>query len=438
MGFDFQPVMDRIDDVLAKAFPSCELTDRHGQGPGGGQEDPRRRRRPPPVDGYLVCQMNCLEPGRPDDRRLGQAGPLRRFPVRRERRVPRLHGRLSCASKTPNVGFVASSRLGGPGRGRASASSWSRDERIGLPSSSAADRRGPRQRGRPGAGRPRPAQPTIAERLARRAIACRKMKESKILAVGGSWQGIDPATTMMGIPVVIRPFAEVNEAWAAADKDESAADRRPLAEDRGAWSKASPATTLDDLGGDVPRPEGACSRSTAPTPSPSTAWAASTAATSTPIPASASTSCSTRAWSAACECDVRSTATMVAGDRPDPGPARLHLRPGHRHGQAADHLRPLRRRRTGPSARRARPIPSRSSPTPRTARAPRSARSCPLGYMTTTLEISDGRKEILFHQAKAVDNDPDDRACRTKLCRRARRRHREALHRCGTSGAGTA
>ena len=40
----------------------------------------------------------------------------------------------------------------------------------------------------------------------------------------------------------------------------------------------------------------------------------------------------------------------------------------------------------------------------------------PVGYMTTTLEMRPDRKEILFHQGKAVANDPDDRACRTKLC----------------------
>jgi hypothetical protein len=38
----------------------------------------------------------------------------------------------------------------------------------------------------------------------------------------------------------------------------------------------------------------------------------------------------------------------------------------------------------------------------------------PEGYMTTTLEVRESG--ILFHQAKAVGNDPDDRACRTKLC----------------------
>ncbi|OPZ63787.1 MAG: hypothetical protein BWY83_03335 [bacterium ADurb.Bin478] len=39
----------------------------------------------------------------------------------------------------------------------------------------------------------------------------------------------------------------------------------------------------------------------------------------------------------------------------------------------------------------------------------------PVGYLTTTIEIQPDRNEILMHQAKAVDNDPDDRACRTKL-----------------------
>jgi hypothetical protein len=40
----------------------------------------------------------------------------------------------------------------------------------------------------------------------------------------------------------------------------------------------------------------------------------------------------------------------------------------------------------------------------------------PAGYMTTTVEFDHNRKEVLFHQGKAVANDPDDRACRTKLC----------------------
>ena len=40
----------------------------------------------------------------------------------------------------------------------------------------------------------------------------------------------------------------------------------------------------------------------------------------------------------------------------------------------------------------------------------------PLGYMTTSLEMQPERNEIVFHQAKAVANSTEDRACRTKLC----------------------
>jgi len=39
----------------------------------------------------------------------------------------------------------------------------------------------------------------------------------------------------------------------------------------------------------------------------------------------------------------------------------------------------------------------------------------PLGYMTTTLEMNPVKKEILFHRAKTVANSTDDKACRTKI-----------------------
>ena len=39
----------------------------------------------------------------------------------------------------------------------------------------------------------------------------------------------------------------------------------------------------------------------------------------------------------------------------------------------------------------------------------------PLGYMTTTLKFNPENKQIVLHQGRAVANDPDDRACRTKL-----------------------
>ena len=39
----------------------------------------------------------------------------------------------------------------------------------------------------------------------------------------------------------------------------------------------------------------------------------------------------------------------------------------------------------------------------------------PSGYMTTTLQIAPYFKQIVFHQAKTIGNSTDDRACRTKL-----------------------
>ena len=66
------------------------------------------------------------------------------------------------------------------------------------------------------------------------------MKASKILAVRGP--EAEPATTMMGIPVVYIPFSELNDAWAAADKDEAA--KSPTAGSRRPpWSRACPATS---------------------------------------------------------------------------------------------------------------------------------------------------------------------------------------------------
>ena len=39
----------------------------------------------------------------------------------------------------------------------------------------------------------------------------------------------------------------------------------------------------------------------------------------------------------------------------------------------------------------------------------------PTGYMTSSIKMHPHRKEILFHQSKSVDNSIEDRACRTKL-----------------------
>jgi len=39
----------------------------------------------------------------------------------------------------------------------------------------------------------------------------------------------------------------------------------------------------------------------------------------------------------------------------------------------------------------------------------------PVNQMTTTLKFDAAKREVIFHQAKAVDNIDEDKACRTKL-----------------------
>jgi hypothetical protein len=39
----------------------------------------------------------------------------------------------------------------------------------------------------------------------------------------------------------------------------------------------------------------------------------------------------------------------------------------------------------------------------------------PLGEMTTTLRFSPGRKQVIVHRAKTVENVDDERSCRSKL-----------------------
>ena len=116
----------------------------------------------------------------------------------------------------------------------------------------------------------------------------------------------------------------------------------------------------------------------------------------------------------ACECDVRSTATMVAMTTLTQG------RPGYISDPVIDTAKRqiiyahcvASNRVFGPGGP-ANPFEILTHSEDRQGASVRSI--FPLGYLTSSLEVSRDRKEILFHRAKAVANDPDDRACRTKL-----------------------
>jgi len=116
----------------------------------------------------------------------------------------------------------------------------------------------------------------------------------------------------------------------------------------------------------------------------------------------------------ACECDVRSTATMVAMTTLTQG------RPGYISDPVVDTSNRqiiyahcvASNRVFGPEGQ-TNPFQILTHSEDRQGASLRSL--MPSGYMTTTLEFAQERKEVLFHRGKAVANDPDDRACRTKL-----------------------
>jgi L-fucose isomerase-like protein len=239
------------------------------------------------------------------------------------------------------------------------------------------------------------------------------MRTSKILAVGGNWPGIAPSVTEgMGIEVINVPFAEVNAAWEGADRDAARvlADRweqtaaRIVGVDRETLETSAAmylgqkavlenhganAITINCLGGFYGGHIHA-------------------------YPCLGFHELANEGLIGACECDVRSTATMVAMT------ALTRGRPGFISDPVID-----------TAARRiiyAHCVASNKALGPRGPANPyeilthsedrqgASVRSLlPLGYMTTTVEVSPERKTILFHQGKAVENVDDDRACRTKL-----------------------
>ncbi|MCX6904004.1 MAG: hypothetical protein NTW03_11120 [Verrucomicrobia bacterium] len=357
------------------------------------------------IDGYLVYQMNCWnrvvqtlaasdKPVLYADFQFGGSGGFLVYTAGFLRK------------KTPNVGFVASSRLEDlieavkcfevVKKGGSTADFVAATTQVRLGKTPKAGKF---------ACKADPLKCLSAEECLKR------LKESKILAVRNNEAG--PASEIMGIKVLPVPFAEVNDAWKAADKD----DTRSVADH---WRKNAAAI----IG--VP-PE---------TIETSAAMYVGMKALLKKHGASGITiNClggfygghihaypclgfhelNNEGLVGGCECDVRSAATMVAIGALTQG------RPGY----ISDPVIDTSKRQIiyahcvasnkvfGPQGK-TNPFQILTHSGDRQGASVRSV--LPVGYMTTTLEFEPGRKEILFHRAKAVANDPDDRACRTKLC----------------------
>jgi hypothetical protein len=403
-GFDFAPVMDRITAELTRQCPGFAFAASLATGPEQAkkilEEDEAKA-----IDGYLVYQMNCWNrvvqtiatSGKPvlyADFQFGGSGGFLVYTA----------GFLR--SKAPNVGFVASSEIEDL---VAAVKCFEVAKQGGAVADFAAATAQARTKRTPKAGNLAGQADDLKCLPAEECL--RRFKESKLLAVRGQDSG--DAGEIMGIKVVHVPFAEINEAWKTADKDESraAADR---------WQKN--ASEVIDV-----------SRATLETSAAMYLGMKSVmkkhGATGITVnclggfygghihayPCLGFHELNNEALVGGCECDVRSAATMVAG---------MILTQG-RPGYISDPVMDTSKRRIiyahcvaankafGPKGQ-ANPFQIMTHSEDRQGASVRSV--LPVGYLTTTLEFEPSRKQILFHRAKAVANDPDDRACRTKLC----------------------
>jgi hypothetical protein len=402
-GFDFRPVMERMNAELRNRFRDYSFSPALATG-----EDQAKKiladDQNAGVDGYLVFQMNCWNQvaqtmaasGKPvlyADFQFGGSGGFLVYTA----------GFLRAGAA--NLGFVASSRMDDLAE---AVKCFAPAKTGGTSFNFAAAVAAARIAKTPRIGDLGVARDSLTVLPAAETI--RQMKASKILAVRGPQA--DPPTTVMNIPVVSLPFSELNDAWAAADKGEAraVADRwmkgaallegvsRAEIENSAAMylgqkavlkKHGANAITINCLGGFYGGHIHA-------------------------YPCLGFHELLNEGLIGACECDVPSTATMVAITTMTQG------RPGYISDPVIDTAKRqiiyahcvASNRAFGPKGA-VNPYQILTHSEDRQGASVRSI--LPAGYLTTTLDISDPRKEIILHQAKAVDNDPDDRACRTKL-----------------------
>jgi hypothetical protein len=402
-GFDFNPHMARIQNELGKRCRGFEFV----TAMANGEEQAKKileADRNQAIDGYLVYQMNCWNrviqtiatSGKPvlyADFQYGGSGGFLVYTA----------GFLR--SRTPNVGFVASSRMDDL---VAAVKCFRRIKQGGSPADFVAATAQVRAKATPKpsrlAWRDDPVPTLSTDDLMRR------MKASKILAFRGQEAG--PAPSIMNIPVVHVPFVELNDAWKAADRDESraVADR---------WEKG--ATEVTGVARDTLEQSAAMYLAMKSVLKRHDANAITINCLGGfygghihAYPCLGFHQLLNEGLVGACECDVRSTATMVALTTATQG------RPGYISDPVIDTSKRqiiyahcvASNRAFGPRGH-ANPYQILTHSEDRQGASLRSL--LPLGYLTTTVEMAQERKEILLHRAKAVANVPDDRACRTKL-----------------------
>jgi hypothetical protein len=404
-GFDFKPVMSRIGAELEKRCKGFEFVTSLATGEEQAKKILAEDQAAGGIDGYLVYQMNAwnqvvqtlatsAKPVLYADFQFGGSGGFLVYTA------------AFLRNRAPNVGFVSSSKI----QDLAEAVKCFAIVRDG---GSVTDFVAATQQARrsqtPKAGRFAHTKDDV--RCLAPEDCLRRMKESRILAVRDQTAGADPA--IAGIAVERVPFAELNEAWAAADKDESraVADR---------WKRA--ASVVEGVSQETLETSAAMYLGMKSVLKKHNANAITVNCLGGfygghihAYPCLGFHELNNEGRIGGCECDVRSAATMVTVNALTQG------RPGYISDPVIDTAKRqiiyahcvASNKAFGPQGP-ANPFQILTHSEDRQGASVRSL--LPVGYLTTTVELDQGRKEILLHQAHAVANDPDDRACRTKLC----------------------
>jgi len=402
-GFDFNPVMERFNAELPRQLPDFEFLPAMANGPEQAKKI-LEGDAAAPVDGYLVFQLNCwnrvvqtfVPTGKPvlyvDFKYAGSGGFL-------------VYTAGFLRKSTPNFGFLSSPRLEDL---VAAVRCFAEAKKAGAGFDFAAAVARTRAAATPAPGdlscRPDPLKPAPLEEVLRR------LKASKLLPVRDHKKA-GPDKPILDIAIEYITFGEVNDAWKAADRDQAreVADRweknarlvegvtRETLESSAAMylgmkeilrRHGANGITINCLGGFYGGHLHA-------------------------YPCLGFHELCNEGLVGGCECDVDSSVTMLVMAAMTDG----------RTGFISDPVLDSSRRQiiyahcVAPN--RAFGPRGESNPyeilTHSEDRQGASLRSIlPVGYLTTTFKFRGNR--VILHRGKTVGNDPDDRACRTKLC----------------------
>ena len=213
VGFDFNPVMAKINNALECSFPEYEFLPSLASGEEDAvkiiQQDEKEN-----ILGYIVYQMNCwnrvvqtaAKTGKPvlyaDLQYAGSGGFL-------------VYTATFLDNKTPNVGFVASSKMGD----FIAAVSCFNIVRNGGPVSDFVNATERVRIGSTPAARKYAVHANDIKFLSP-GECTKQLAASRILAVKD--QSASVAAPLMGIPLEYIPLEEVNDAWRRADTAKSA------------------------------------------------------------------------------------------------------------------------------------------------------------------------------------------------------------------------